>query len=246
MLPSEPPKKLTPAPAKVILDVDANTYGRFGLPASAARPEHVDLAHEVVRQGVHRVGVVPEQPEIRCGGRHLDEPTDRLPGVDRPVGLRVHRHAPHALDRGVAGDEFLDQVDVGAVLVHRDRDHLDAERLGDREVPVVAGRRAQELDARLRRSTAAASRRRRAAARTRRSVVHHLEAGVVAGDQVLHRDAEQLTEDRPQLGQPVQAAVVAGVGALAVAVVVSPGRLEQAVGQVELLRATACRGSGRA
>ena len=38
MLPSEPPKKLTPAPAKVILDVEANTYGRFGLPAVAARP----------------------------------------------------------------------------------------------------------------------------------------------------------------------------------------------------------------
>ena len=38
MLPSEPPKKLTPAPAKVIFDVDANTSGRFGLPAAAARP----------------------------------------------------------------------------------------------------------------------------------------------------------------------------------------------------------------
>ena len=38
MLPSDPPKKLTPAPAKVIFDVDAKTYGRLGLPAAAARP----------------------------------------------------------------------------------------------------------------------------------------------------------------------------------------------------------------
>jgi hypothetical protein len=38
MLPSEPPKKLTPAPAKVIFDVEANTSGRLGLPAASARP----------------------------------------------------------------------------------------------------------------------------------------------------------------------------------------------------------------
>ena len=38
MLASEPPKKLTPAPAKVILDVEANTSGRFWLPAAAASP----------------------------------------------------------------------------------------------------------------------------------------------------------------------------------------------------------------
>jgi hypothetical protein len=39
MLPSEPPRKLTPAPAKVIFDVDANTSaGRFGLPAASASP----------------------------------------------------------------------------------------------------------------------------------------------------------------------------------------------------------------
>ena len=38
MLPSDPPKKLTPAPAKVIFEVDANTSGRFGLPAAAASP----------------------------------------------------------------------------------------------------------------------------------------------------------------------------------------------------------------
>ena len=68
-------------------------------------------------------------------------------------------------------------------------------------------------------------------------VVHHLEAGVVAGDQVRHRDAQQFAEDLPQFGQPVQTAVVAGVGALAVAVraFAAPGQLEQRIGQVQLL-----------
>ena len=38
MLPSDPPKKLTPLPAKVIFEVDAKTYGRCGLPAFSASP----------------------------------------------------------------------------------------------------------------------------------------------------------------------------------------------------------------
>ncbi len=88
MLPSEPPKKLTPAPAKVIFDVDANTSGRFGLPAAAARPSTSTCSHEVVGQGVHRVGVVPEQPEIGCGRPHLDQPAHRSPRSNvTPVGL---------------------------------------------------------------------------------------------------------------------------------------------------------------
>ena len=68
--------------------------------------------------------------------------------------------------------------------------------------------------------------------------MHQLEAGVVSRDQVLHRDAEQLAEDGAQFGQAVQAAVVAGVGALAVAVgILSRSRQrQQRIGQVELRR----------
>ena len=124
---------------------------------------------------------------------------------------------------------------------HRDRDHLDAHRLGDREVPVIAGDRAQELDARL---VLPGPRRVHAAVQQREDddVVHQLQAGVVARDQVGHRDAEQLAEDGPQFGQAVQAAVVAGVGALAVAV--SRHRAGSAARWTgRAAPATACRGS---
>ena len=67
-------------------------------------------------------------------------------------------------------------------------------------------------------------------------VVHQLEARVVAGDQVGHGDAEQLAEDGAQLGQAVQAAVVAGVGAVTVAEDPSTGQAQQRVGQIELRR----------
>ena len=71
--------------------------------------------------------------------------------------------------------------------------------------------------------------------RERHDVVHELQTGVVARDQVGHADAEQLAEDRAQLGQAVQAAVVAGVGALAVLEVLA-GEGQQRIGQVQLRR----------
>ena len=71
--------------------------------------------------------------------------------------------------------------------------------------------------------------------RENNGVVHELKAGVVRGDQVGRRDAEQLTEDGAQFGQPVLAAVVSGVGAVGVSVVRFAGQAEKSVGQVELL-----------
>ena len=151
-----------------------------------------------------------------------------------PGRVRVDRHTPHALDGRVSGDEFLDQVDVRAVLAHRHGDHLDAEGLGDREVPVVAGRGAEELDGGLGdprpRGIHAAVQH-----RVHDDVVHQLEARVVAGEQVGHGDAEQLAEDGAQLGQAMQAAVVAGVGAVTVAEIFT-GKAQQRIGQVELRR----------
>ena len=66
--------------------------------------------------------------------------------------------------------------------------------------------------------------------------MHQLEAGVVSRDQVGHRNAEQFAEDAPQFGEAVLPAVIAGVGALPVAVVRS-GQTQKGVGQVELVAA---------
>ena len=205
---------------------DLGGGGEHQRPVLVARgggqPQHVDLLHRVVGEGVHGVGVVPEQPEIGCGRAHLHQPSHLFP-CERDAGrVGEHRHAPHPLDGRVGGDELLDQVDVGSVLEHRHVDHLDAQALGDGEVPVVAGHRAQELDDGI---VAPRPRRIHPAVQQREHhhVVHQLEARVVTGDQVLHRDAEQLAEDGAQFGQAVQAAVVAGVGALPVAVGILSG-----------------------
>ncbi len=67
-------------------------------------------------------------------------------------------------------------------------------------------------------------------------VVHDLEARVVAGHQVRRRNTEQLAEDRAQLGQTRQAAVVAAVGTVAVPEIVLTRKREQTVRQIQLFR----------
>jgi hypothetical protein len=66
-------------------------------------------------------------------------------------------------------------------------------------------------------------------------VVHHGQAGHAADDQVRGRGFEQLGEDRLHLGQAVQAAVVARVGAVGSLVVTGSEHGRELIGQVELL-----------
>ena len=96
---AELPKKLTPAPAKVILDVDAKTkrhgWGvRLRRPGRGCRSEGAKSSDE----RMHGVRVVPEQAEVRRGRRHRRQRADNLFGVDRTGGVGVVRNHPHALD----------------------------------------------------------------------------------------------------------------------------------------------------
>ena len=82
-----------------------------------------------------------------------------------PVGLEYTGTHHMPLMAGSAATSSSIEIDVGSVVVHRHGNHLDAEGLGDREVPVVARRGAQELDRRLRSIQGRGDRRRRAASR---------------------------------------------------------------------------------
>lgn len=66
--------------------------------------------------------------------------------------------------------------------------------------------------------------------------MHDGQAGVAEGEQLAGGNAQQLPEDRAQLGQAVRAAVVAQVGARQVPVVGLARQPEEGVGKVELLR----------
>jgi hypothetical protein len=118
--------------------------------------------------------------------------------------------------------------------VHLDRHHGDAVPLGEGEVAVVAGHRADErdlvlLDPGTRRVGCSAEQ------GEHEGVVHHREARVVAGDDLVDRHLHDLGEDRPELGQTGQPTVVAGVGAVGVLVIVARHR-EEVEREVQLFR----------
>ena len=166
----------------------------------------------VLRQVVEGVRVVPEDREVGGRGGHGGEAGRDLLRDDGAGRVGVGRDDPDALDARVVLDERLDRGDVGPVVVHVDGDHLDAERREHREVAVVAGHRADEADLLLLRP-----RPRGVDATEEQEVddraVHHREARVAARDDLRRLDPEQLGEDLAQLGQALEAAVVAHVDA---------------------------------
>ena len=177
---------------------------------------------------MHGVGVVPQDAEVGPGApRQVREALDDLVRVDVSGRIRVFRHAPDALDARIVGHERFDPFHVGAAAVDRDVDQLEAEALGDHEVPVVAGYDAQKLE----RPRLAPPR----GLRTERPVqpgvqhvlVHEREAGVPAGDGLSGRTPSSSAPSRRASGMPGKAAVVSDVRAVVEAVVVAEGVIER-------------------
>ena len=74
-----------------------------------AHPKNIRQLIAAIRvQVMHRVGIVPEDAEIRCRRAHTCQSAHRLVRVRVAVRIGIFRAAPDALDGIVGGDEALD------------------------------------------------------------------------------------------------------------------------------------------
>ena len=165
----------------------------------------------------------------------------------RVVGKRVAGrvlvlgHAPDPLDGLIARNQPLHLVHVRPAVEHAHVEHLEAERPGDREMPVVAGHDAQETRLRRLAPPGRIAFQRSVEPGVQQVLVHEREAGVAAGNHVGCIHAEQRRAQAPRGRQAVEPAVVARIGAAGREVGAVQGAL-QSVRQVELLRARLAAG----
>ena len=110
------------------------------------RAEDVEQVVRILVEIVNRVGVVPEDAEVRCGGPEGGEAANDFIRVSDARGVRVLGNAPDALDRRIVLDEAHDLVHVGALRRHANGHVRVAHGGADCEVAIIAGRRAQELE----------------------------------------------------------------------------------------------------
>ena len=118
----------------------------IGIARLTAECQDIFKRDEIALKLMDTVGVVPHEHKVLRRGLHICDAMDGLIGVDDAVGIRVLRHAPHALDRRVLYQLF-DHVHIGSRRGHGDRDHLEAERLRNFEMAVIARRGAEPLHA---------------------------------------------------------------------------------------------------
>ena len=188
---------------------------------------------DLVRQVVDDVSLIPENFEVGSSSLHLGEAVDGLVAVGVAVGVGILRHTPDALDGIILSYQLLNNVHIRAGRGHGNADELKTELLGDGEVAVIAGYRAEELallylrpgTGRLGEAEAVAH---------RDEVVHDLQAGVAAHKDFLRLDTHHVAEQLTGLVQALKVAVVAGIGAGVGGVI---GHLQQTHCQVHLVRA---------
>ena len=181
------------------------------------------------------IGVVPEDAEIRRGGLHGGEAADHSIRIGLALRVAVFGDAPDALDGRVRPGQLLDPVHIRAVLPHGDGDHLEAQLLGDGKMPVVARDGAEPPD--LFQLAPGGKARRAKYIEPQHGIIHHGQAGVAPGDDLLHGDLHQLGKERPAGAQPVQPAVVAGVGGAVLQIFVAVQDGEHGLAQIQLLPA---------
>ena len=129
---------------KLIDDVRA-----AGLCALRKDLRQVVLLFLLMIEMVDRIGVIPVDPEIVRRGLKMRKTQHRLLGVSIALRIRILRHAPDTLYGRVVVYILFHHIHIRSGLGHRDVDHLDAEILGDPEMAVIAGHRAQEFQALL-------------------------------------------------------------------------------------------------
>ena len=188
---------------------------------------------DFIGQVVHDVGLVPEDLEIRGSGLECGKAANGLIAVSVAIWVGVLRHAPDAFDGIILSHELLDHVHIGAVWAHRDADEVKAHFLGDGEVAVIAGHRAEEL-ALLYLGPGARRILEAKHITDGYQVVHQLQAGVAAYKNFRGLYAKHIGKQFASLLQAFQFAIIAGVEAVIGGIVV---HLQQIHRQIHLVRA---------
>ena len=179
------------------------------------------------------VRLIPEDLEIGGGGLHLRKTLDGLIAVGVAIGVGILGHAPDALDGVILGHQIFHDVHIRAIGGHGDADELKTELLGNRKMAVIAGHRAEELALLHLRPRAGRLREAEHIADVD-EVIHQLQAGVAAHEDLFGLDAEDIREQNAGFVQTLQITVVAGIGAGVGGVI---GHLQQTHSQIHLVRA---------
>ena len=184
---------------------------------------------------VNAVGVVPHDEKIRSGGRQRRHAADGLFGINNSVGIGVLGYAPDAFD-GRVFHGFFHGVHVGPAGGHGDCNQLKAEGFRDFEVPVVAGSRAEPFDGFFPAPGLWAVEK-TVGIGLADGVIHQLQAGVAAHEDLLRPASQYFGEEPPGGGNAGHFAVIPDVDAVGDVVFRLLHQPENIADQIKLLLA---------
>ena len=195
---------------------------------------------------MHGIGVIPENTEIFSGAFHGSKSTHYLIGIGNAARIGVLGNAPNALECRIAGNQFLDGVHIGTFVGHGNGNHLNAKRLGNAEVAIVARNRANKLHLIQLAPRSGAKRAEHPA--THDGVIHDVQAGIAENNGVICFVIEHGSHELLGLRQTINYAIVANVGTVfSLAIIGRRQDVQHRHAQIELIgaRLTACHIQGQ-
>ena len=185
---------------------------------------------------MHRVGIVPHDPEVlRRGLEPCKAPYSLIRvGIARRIGILGR--APDALDGRIMRYQILDHIHIRAGRRHGYAYIFDAEIFRDGEMPVISGNDAQKLHLVQLAPRRIAHHTVRHASGDR--IVHDIQRGVAVDDDILCRNLHHVRHQLLDLLYTGETAVVAAVGAVRTYQIrITVQCIQQCPGQIELLLA---------
>ena len=156
-----------------------------------------------------RICVVPEDPEVLCGGFKCCKSLNGLIRIGISLGIRILGNAPDSLYGLVAGYVLFHHIHIGALGSHGNRDHLDAEMLAYCKMSVISGCRAEELHLiQLAPGSISAY---SVGKCSRYGIIHYIKRSISAYDDIFGRGLHYACHELLCFGDTVKLSVISGI-----------------------------------
>ena len=177
-----------------------------------AQAQNVREGHIGAVKFMYTISIVPHQNKIRCCRPQTGQAADGIRGIDDSIGIGVFRHTPDALHRRIL-HQLLHLVHVRSRYGHGDGDELCAEGLRNPKMPVIARGRAQKFHL-LQAAPGCFAVQQAMGIGFGNEIIHQGQAGVSAGNGLLHPAAQHPGPIPPGGRQTCQFSIVTGIDAV--------------------------------
>ena len=187
----------------------------------------------IIIQMMNAVSVIPENSKIFGGGFEPSKTANHFIRIGVTGGVGIFGNTPNPLNGFIFCHQLFNHIHIGAVFMHGNVNHFNAEILGNGKMTVVPGNGAQEFH--FIQFAPGGAAHNPVGHGAGNGIVHHVKGRVAVNNNVIHRNFHHIPNECLGFGNAVQNPVVAAIGTVFTGKVGSTGKyVHHTHGKVQL------------